>query len=78
MKLSSLDEDLHAKTWEALQNTDLDMRESLGIDKPLQTMQGELANNALKITEINESIKEQKVNRSWRWSYLFWKTKPVV
>ena len=40
------------------------MRESLGIDKPLQTMQGELANNASKITEINESIKEQKVNRS--------------
>ena len=41
MKLSSLAEDLHAKTREASQNTGLDMRESLGTDKSLQTIQGE-------------------------------------
>ena len=32
-ELSSLVEDIHVKTREASQNTDLDMREFLGIDK---------------------------------------------
>ena len=34
-ELSSLVEDIHVKTQEATQNTDLDMREFLGIDKAL-------------------------------------------
>ena len=34
-ELSSLAEDIHVKTREASQNTDLDMREFLGIDKAL-------------------------------------------
>ena len=56
-ELSSLAEDIHVKTWEASQNTDLDMREFLGIDKALQSIQGELLNNTSKLTEINKSIK---------------------
>ena len=46
MELSSLVEDIHVKTQEASQNTDLDMREFLGIDKVLQGI-FELLNNAL-------------------------------
>ena len=44
-ELSSLVEDIHVKTREASQNTDLDMREFLGIDKASQSIQGELLNN---------------------------------
>ena len=43
-ELSSLVEDIHVKTWEASQNTDVDMLEFLGINKALQNMQGELLN----------------------------------
>ena len=50
-------EDIHVKTGEASQNTDLDMREFLGIDKALQSIQGELLNNTSKLTEINKRIK---------------------
>ena len=57
-ELSSLAEDIHVKTREASQNTDLDMREFLGIDKALQSIQGELLNNISKLTEINKSIKK--------------------
>ena len=42
MELLSLVEDIHVKTQEASQNTDLDMREFLGIDKALQSIQDEL------------------------------------
>ena len=35
MEISSLAEDIHVKTREASQNTDLDMPEFLGIDKAL-------------------------------------------
>ena len=56
-KLSSLAEDIHIKTREASQNTDLDMREFLAIDKALQSIQGELSNNTSKLTEINKNIK---------------------
>ena len=59
MELSSLAEDMHGKTREATQNTDLDMREVLGIDKALQTIQGELVNNTSKLTEINERIRKR-------------------
>ena len=56
-ELSSLVEDIHVKTREASQNTDLDMREFLGIDKTLQSIQGDLLNNISKLTEINKRIK---------------------
>ena len=41
-ELSSLAEDIHVKTREASQNTNLDMQEFLGIDRALQSIQGEL------------------------------------
>ena len=56
-ELSYLVENIDAKTREISQNTDLDMREFLGIDKALQSIQGELLNNILKLTEINKRIK---------------------
>ena len=56
-ELLSFVEDIHVKTREASQNTDLDMREFLGIDKALQSIQGELLNNTSKLTEINKRIK---------------------
>ena len=55
--LSSLAKDIHIKTREASQNTNLDMREFLGIDKALQSIQDELLNNTSKLTEINKRIK---------------------
>ena len=56
-ELSSLAEEIHIKTRERSQNTSLDMQEFLGIDKALQSIQGELLNNTSKLTEINKSIK---------------------
>ena len=53
---SSLTGEIHIKTREASQNTDLDMREFLAIDKVLQSIQGELLNNTTKLTEINKHI----------------------
>ena len=50
-------ENIHTKTREASQNTDPDMRGFLGIDKALQSIQGELLNNTSKLTEISKSIK---------------------
>ena len=61
-ELSSLVEDIHVKTREASQNTDLDMREFLGIDKALQSIQGELLNNTSKLTEIDKRIKRDTKN----------------
>ena len=55
--LSSLPKDIRVKTPEASQNTDLDMQEFLGIDKALQSIQGELLNNTSKLTEIDKRIK---------------------
>ena len=55
-ELSSLAEDIHVKTREASQNTNLDMQEFLGIDRTLQSIQGELLNNTLKLTEIDKRI----------------------
>ena len=51
-----LTEETHIKTGEALQNTSLDMREFLGINKALQSIQGELLNNMSKLTEIDKHI----------------------
>ena len=55
-------EDVHIKTREASQNTDLDMLELLGIDEALQSIQGELLNNTSKLTEINTHIKRAAKN----------------
>ena len=55
--LSSLAEEIHVKMREASQNTDLDMREFLAIDRALQSIQGELVNNTSKLTEVDERIK---------------------
>ena len=57
MELSSLNEDIHVKTQEASKNTDLDMQKFLGIDKALQSTQGELLDNTSKLIEINKHIK---------------------
>ena len=57
-ELLSLVEDINVKTREASQNTDLDMREFLGINKALQGIKGELLKNMSKLTEIN------KINKS--------------
>ena len=62
MELPSLVEDIHVKTWEVSQKTDLDMQEFFGIDKALQGIQGELLNDTSKLTEINKHINSyQKV-----------------
>ena len=56
-ELSSLVKNIHIKTREASQNTNLEMREFLGIDKALQGIQGEFLNNMSKLTEIDKRIK---------------------
>ena len=63
-ELSSLVGDIHVNTQEASQNTDLDMREFLGVDKALQSIQSELLNNTSNLTEINKRIK--KIPKSWK------------
>ena len=50
-ELSPLIEGIHVKIRAASQNTNLDMREFLGIDKALQSIQGELLNNTSKLTD---------------------------
>ena len=57
VELLSLVEDIHVKTQEASQNTDLEMQEFLEIVKALQSIQGEPLNNTSKLTEINKHIK---------------------
>ena len=56
-ELSSLAEDIYTKMREASQQTELDMREFLGISKALQSIKGELLNNMSKLTEIDKRIK---------------------
>ena len=58
--LSSLASDIHVKTREASQNTTLDMREILTIDKALQSIQGELLNNTSKLKGIDERIQRDR------------------
>ena len=45
VKISSLAENIHVKIREASQNTDLDIREFLGIYKTLHSIQGRLTND---------------------------------
>ena len=56
-ELSSLVEDIHVNTREVSQNTGLDMREFLGIDKALQSIQGEFLKKTSELTEIDKCIK---------------------
>ena len=55
--LSSVVEDIRIKTREASQNTDLDIREFLGISKALQSVNVELHNNTAKLSELDKRIK---------------------
>ena len=55
--LPSVVEDIRIKTREASQNTDLDMRDFLGISKALQSINGELRNNTAKLSELDKRIK---------------------
>ena len=55
-QLWSLAEDINVQTREASQNTNLDMEFS-GINKALQSIEGELLNNTSKLTDINKRIK---------------------
>ena len=48
MELLSLAEDIHVKTREASQNTDLDMQKYLRSNNALQSLQGKLENNNSK------------------------------
>ena len=56
-ELSSVVEDIYLKTREASQNTNLDMRVFLGIEKALLGIRGEFLNNMSKLTEIDKRIK---------------------
>ena len=72
-ELSSLVDDIRVKTREASQNTDLDKQEFLGIDKALQSIQGEFLNNMSKLTETDKRIgrdtkKLQKVENDLTYS----------
>ena len=54
--LGNLAEQVHVATREAATNTDLDMREFLGIDKALRRVQGELINNTSKLSELDKKL----------------------
>lgn len=58
MELSSLAKDIHFKTQEASQNIDLYMRELLGINKVLNSMQSEVRNDTWKLTETDKRLEE--------------------
>ena len=60
-KLSSLIQNFDLKIREVSQNTDLDMREFLGIHKALQGIKGEFLNNMSKLTEIDKRIKRDTI-----------------
>ena len=49
-------ENIYVKTRGASQNTSLDMREFLGINKALKSIQGALLNNTSKFTKIDKHI----------------------
>ena len=56
-KFGGLAEDIHVKTREASQNTDLHMEEFLGINKALQSIKVDLLSNTSKLLEIDKCIK---------------------
>ena len=49
-------ENIYVKTRGASQNTSLDMREFLGINKALKSIQGALLNSTSKLTKIDKHI----------------------
>ena len=55
-EFSSLTKEIHIKTQEASQQFSINMRGFWGIDKALQSIQGELLNNTSKLTEIDKRI----------------------
>ena len=54
--LSTLAEQVHVATRKQQPNTDLDMWEFLGIDKALRRVQGEIINNAAKLSELDKQL----------------------
>ena len=52
----SLVEDIHDKAREASQNTDLDIREFLGIDKALESIEGEINKHIKRDTKKLEEV----------------------
>ena len=56
LDLGNLAEQVHIATREASTNTDLDMREFLGIDKALRRVQGEIINNTSKLSELDKKL----------------------
>ena len=57
--IEKLDDIIEKTTKSIATNTDLDMREFLGIDKALTRISGELQNNASKLTEIDKHLKKE-------------------
>ena len=55
-----IEEVIEETTREIAVNTDLDMREFLGIDKALTRIKGELINNASKLSEIDVDLKRNR------------------
>ena len=64
MELSSLVKDIHAKTREASQNTDLDMRGFLRIGKTLQIIKIDILNNPHPPPPPLQKKKKQKNKRN--------------
>ena len=58
--VGSINDIMTEMTRNAETNTDLDMREFLGLDKALTRIKGELVNNASKLTEIDEHIEKER------------------
>ena len=49
---------IRVKTSETPQNTDLDMQTSLGIDKALEIIQGDMTKNISELAEIDRCVKK--------------------
>ena len=54
--LSNFVEQVHLATKEAVTNTDLDMREFLGIDKALRRFKSAVVNNLAKVLELDKQL----------------------
>ena len=58
-RLSFCVKDIYLQIREASQNTNHDKRKLLGLDKALQIIRGEVANNTSKLTVIHKHIKKK-------------------
>ena len=54
--LGKIAEQVHVLTREAATNTELDMREFLGIDKALRSFKGKIVNNLAKLSEVDKQL----------------------